>query len=480
MLGLSNTICYIDSVMLVNMDLLTHYTPVTQITLTGEGGATLVEEGGELQMNADVLPEDADYQDMKWRVEPGTGLATIDETGLLTGVSMGTVTVIASAVDESEVEGSRVITVCSKLEIYPGEDVEVCLGETVNLTAEGDFYGEYDISWNNGIQDGVDFIPEETDDYIVAVTSLCGSSYDTVRVIVRPLSPEAGDDMAICSGESVILTATGGVLYEWDKGIVNGEPFTPSVTDVYHVSVTNSYGCLSSDSVIVTVYSLPFVDAGEDKEICYGEEVTLSATGDGALIWDNGVIDDEAFQPEQTTEYYLYTIDAYGCTNADTVTITVIHVDNSVTVNGTILEANALEATLQWMNCISEEIITGETNKSFAPLENGTYAVEVTQYGCTAVSSCYEVIVVGLGNKDFGSGLKYYPNPMSDKVTFDLGDTYNDVLLKVYDMTGKVLISKTHDGKQFIEVDMHTYVPGFYFVDLINKDQKVTLKIIKK
>jgi len=55
---------------------------------------------------AEVLPEDADYKDVVyWSVEPGTGDATIDDDGVLTGDSTGTVTVIATASDDSEVYG---------------------------------------------------------------------------------------------------------------------------------------------------------------------------------------------------------------------------------------------------------------------------------------------------------------------------------------------------------------------------------------
>jgi hypothetical protein len=54
-------------------------------------------------MSAEVLPLGATLTGVNWSVVPGTGDATIDASGLLTGDTIGTVTVIASAKDDSKV-----------------------------------------------------------------------------------------------------------------------------------------------------------------------------------------------------------------------------------------------------------------------------------------------------------------------------------------------------------------------------------------
>ncbi|MFA6808524.1 MAG: tandem-95 repeat protein, partial [Eubacteriales bacterium] len=84
---------------------------VANITISGAGGATEVVNGGMLQMSATVLPENATDPSVTWRVETGTGTATIGDSGLLTGTGEGTVTVKAEANDSSKVLGSTIITV---------------------------------------------------------------------------------------------------------------------------------------------------------------------------------------------------------------------------------------------------------------------------------------------------------------------------------------------------------------------------------
>lgn len=85
--------------------------PVTAITVTGEEEATTVVAGESLQMAAAVEPANATDPSVNWSVEAGTGTATIDANGLMTGTSAGTVTVRATANDGSGVDGTALITV---------------------------------------------------------------------------------------------------------------------------------------------------------------------------------------------------------------------------------------------------------------------------------------------------------------------------------------------------------------------------------
>jgi hypothetical protein len=70
--------------------------PVTSVTVSS-ATAVINTNGGTLQMTATVLPANATNQTVTWSVTNGTGSATIDSSGLLTAVSNGTVTVIATA-----------------------------------------------------------------------------------------------------------------------------------------------------------------------------------------------------------------------------------------------------------------------------------------------------------------------------------------------------------------------------------------------
>lgn len=83
---------------------------VKSITVLSEGDASIVLNGSTLQMSAVIAPETAEDKAIVWTVEPGTGTATINAGGLLTGTGAGTVTVNATNV-ASGVTGTKVIEV---------------------------------------------------------------------------------------------------------------------------------------------------------------------------------------------------------------------------------------------------------------------------------------------------------------------------------------------------------------------------------
>ncbi|MHB8278765.1 MAG: Ig-like domain-containing protein [Candidatus Humimicrobiaceae bacterium] len=84
---------------------------ITSITVTGAAGAATLLNGSTLQMSAAVLPVGATNKGINWSVTSGSGTATINANGLLTGTAVGSVTVSATANDGSAIFGTFLITV---------------------------------------------------------------------------------------------------------------------------------------------------------------------------------------------------------------------------------------------------------------------------------------------------------------------------------------------------------------------------------
>ena len=100
---------------------------VDEINVSSESGETTIEDNlGTLQMQAEVLPEDATNQMVFWSVTDGTATASIDQDGLLqaTGASNGngTVWAKATAMDGSGVMDSMLITISEQ-----GSDFNILL-----------------------------------------------------------------------------------------------------------------------------------------------------------------------------------------------------------------------------------------------------------------------------------------------------------------------------------------------------------------
>ncbi|MBK8339620.1 MAG: T9SS type A sorting domain-containing protein [Flavobacteriales bacterium] len=90
-----------------------------------------------------------------------------------------------------------------------------------------------------------------------------------------------------------------------------------------------------------------------------------------------------------------------GCTTTATVNLSVTPVQTGVTQLNVNLIALATGAQFQWLNCGNGFAqVAGANAATFTPTANGSYAVEVTQGGCTDTSACYAVIGIGLNEQD--------------------------------------------------------------------------------
>jgi len=79
------------------------------VATQGSVPAVITTNGGTLQMTATVFPSTAN-QNVNWSIVHGTGMGTITSSGLVTGVSNGTVYAKAAAVQDTTVVDSLLIT----------------------------------------------------------------------------------------------------------------------------------------------------------------------------------------------------------------------------------------------------------------------------------------------------------------------------------------------------------------------------------
>ncbi len=63
----------------------------------------------------------------------------------------------------------------------------------------------------------------------------------------------AGADQTICKGDNFTLQALGGINYQWNNNVIDGQAFSPVQTNNYIVQGTDSVGCVGTDSVLVSV-----------------------------------------------------------------------------------------------------------------------------------------------------------------------------------------------------------------------------------
>lgn len=274
-----------------------------------------------------------------------------------------------------------------------GGPITVCVGEDLQLSATPVAGTTFQWTGPNG------FSASLPNPVITAVTTAaqgiytvsasaggCSGPSSTVVVTVNPAPVLAILPMApaVCAGDPVTLTASGGTNYQWEAGGVpvgSGSPFTfwPSATTTV-VLYGEANGCTGASSTLLTVHPLPFVDAGSDQTFCAGtspQPLVFSPPG-GTWSGSPDVDANGNFTPTtQGVHQLVYTVvSPQGCPNTDAVQITVAAPppqadagpDTTLCLNAPAVQLTGLPAGGSWSGAIANSGL-------FTPTVPGSFAV---------------------------------------------------------------------------------------------------------
>lgn len=273
-------------------------------------------------------------------------------------------------------------------EITPGGPLEICPGETIELTASGTGV----INWSTG-ESGTTITISEPGEYSASIAGGCESVEASVTVTegtAPSLNILPSNEVEFCEGASVNLSAEGDGDLEWSTGETT-EEITVSEPDTYTVSLSNACGT-SEESIEVVILAPPTLELTVDPEVflCEGATVELSATGDGDFTWSTG----ENSSNISVGELGVYTVELTNDCGTDEATVEVLDggtfPDPSISVVGntdicpgesTVLVAQGA-GNFTWSNGSEDEEI-----EIFLP---GTYTLTETN-NCGSVETSVEI-----------------------------------------------------------------------------------------
>lgn len=200
-----------------------------------------------------------------------------------------------------------------------------------------------------------------------------------------------------------------------------------------------------------------------------------------ALVSCNGESVELFGQYYSTAGTYYDTLQStQGCDSIISRDITESFVDTTVTEGVGVLSANQSNATYEWIDCASEQVISQQSVQVFEPPYDGSFAVAVSANGCKDTSNCHVFLVTNV-NDDFARGITLYPSPVEDILKIDLGDLYKDVELSIYGVTGQVVYSTQVKGAtKNIEANTNSFAPGVYLMQVRAGDKSAVMKFQKR
>ena len=291
----------------------------------------------------------------------------------------------------------------------------VCAGSSVTLTGGG----ASTYTWNNNVMNAFPFIPTATNTYMVTGTDVNGCvNTALVTVSVNPLPiVSLGPNIIQCGGTAMLNAGNMGSTYMWSNASTT-QTITVSASGTYIVFVTDVNGCIGTNSVVVTINSIPAVTASASSVVvCVADAiVTLTGTPTGG-VWSGPGVSGSTFSPTSAgvglhTAIYSYT-DANGC--------------------------------------------------------EGITSVNVQVNAC-----------VGLAENILANGVSVYPNPNNGSFTLGVNANVAELTIKITDMQGRVVyasVDKNVNAGFVKQISLDTQSSGMYLMHIIANGEQRTEKI---
>jgi gliding motility-associated-like protein len=364
-------------------------------------------------------------------VSSKTAVATISNTGLVTGVSADTTKITYT----NSIGCSRDtnIVVNALPTVNAGIDINLCSGDSIRLN--GSFGGAAtSIEWSGGLgrfnpnnktKDAY-YIPSASEILAGNVTLIlttndpdgpCNAASDNLTITIQKGAVvDAGPiEQSICAGDNARLNGSfggnaTGIVWSGGSGNFSNKvsptaTYGPSPLEIAAGKVTlylttdDPPGICGNvkDSVVIKINALPDVEAGLDTFLCLGQCLLLNAKSNSMNVpvtfdWNNDGIQGSSFCPTNTSVKMVVTAtDAFNCKNKDSLLISFSNAKPPVVSAGpdtticfgeqlTLFGRGEPNVTYTWNNGVID-------SKPFKPTKTDTYIVT----GKSNLTRCFSI-----------------------------------------------------------------------------------------
>ncbi len=371
--------------------------------------------GGEI-----VLSVNTDAEEFAWADATGSVIATNQSTLIVDENNFigGSIVVVASNGDCDIISEAVFIELgeTPNINLQGPTNTNLCMGDAFTFSVDASYASyQWFVNGNPTNDTGSQLQANATGEYSVRVTSVdgCETISEVVSLTFNTL-PNAqlavGQNQSLCAGEAFTLEAPEFAdTYSWTlngQEIANTESIDASAAGVYQLALTTN-GCTSfSQEITVNITEELVVefDFASEIEICEGEifAPTLAQTFDTYQWFLDGVLISTVRNVGLTVSgNYTLEVSSNSCTGtSDPFSLTVYElpfVELSIAGGVPLCEGESITVTaepipgadLQWF--LDSTSIVDATNPSITITEQGNYNLQVTNNGCSVVSSVIDV-----------------------------------------------------------------------------------------
>lgn len=291
------------------------------------------------------------------------------------------------------------------------EGVNVCsfcesstLGQTITYTVQS---GSSSATINPVVCSGSYTAPDgqvytQSGNYTATIPSAAGCD----SIITINLTIGSNESSSVTISQCGTYTSPGGIAYtqsgNYTENFLNAAGCDSIIT--YNVSINNpsaSTQTISQCGSFDTGNGNTYTNSGT-----YTETLTNSVGCDSVVTWNVTILQPSSFNISpsicaasytapngqvytQNGNYTIVIPNAAGCDSTISINLTLTNLNADVTVIGNSIAASYAGASYQWIDCNNNNLpIAGATSQNFTATAIGSYAVILTQNGCTAQSAC--------------------------------------------------------------------------------------------
>jgi len=402
-------------------------------------------------------------------------------------------------------------TLFSASKIFPGDSIFFVFSDPFDLSSIGSYDFAIDASFR---MDSV-----LTNNTII----------QTIQVYGYP-SVSLGPDQISYSKEHILDAGTGYTTYFWQDGSTD-RYYTvdydyQTADNLYHVTVTNIYGCPDSDTIMVTFEDITdvvidsLITPQSSCDLSDQEAMKIHVRNIGTVTLSNpqfqvtAIIDGGSPVTEQIllsqdfdpNEFLLYTfINKFDFSSKGDydVRVSVTYALDDDSSNDTLAQDishytpptvdlggvnDTIKTTLPYILDAGSDFalylwngVSG--NRTHEATNSGWYVLVVTDLnGCTATDSVFISSLTSVAETGgIENNLLVYPNPTVDFLNVRLEiNTYKDIYLEIYNSIGQKVFIREYPSSNFINetIDISGMANGIYILKVWSKDEKAFRKIL--
>ncbi len=280
-------------------------------------------------------------------------------------------------------------------------DIQVCEGNSINLSADCNENVTYSWSGPNGftssevspVIENATLQSAGTYNLNIENANGCENSYSFNVIVNANPTINLGNDITICENTSATLEAPAGFnSYTWNNGSTT-QTISVSETGTYSVVVTNAQGCTASDEIVVNHWELPELTMSSTPESGSGMNdgtATVEITGGAspyAILWNNNATTTQITGLTNGI-YTVEVTDAHGCVANGSVTVNALNTPPQAIFNADVTEGcapltvnftdNSLNNPITWSWNFDGTNTSNEQNPTFTFNNAGTYTVTLS------------------------------------------------------------------------------------------------------